>query len=514
MTSSNSVVLTTGFVDLATYDELESLMYGGASLCLFRRTIVRSAWFSMIATALNLRGLGQFGGEFSGSLSRTADYSLNLYLRVVLPRIEPIVGVRDPTTGVRVSMQPRWTPNVGHNLIESATLAYNDLNVNVLTSQHLDFWSQFSIVQSKRVGYDNMIGNVDTLMNPYMTLHPALNERPETTASMMTNVITSSEPAALPEYALNIPLPFWFTHEPSNCIINAATPFNDIQCTIKFRALKDLLIVDKVQSDAEVLPDEGQEDAYITEVCLDWPQEFAAKNNFAQLRDARLWGHFVVVPNGDREKIGEELEIDQMIDHVQHLPMRTWDPSDSVSVELRLAHSVRAIFFAVRNATIPSEWSNYSTDHSAAFRYTGTNVLKPKQTRLVLDSIYATDPVEKAELRYENVPRFSNNADYYSLVVPYYFAPAIPTMVGYHVMSYSINLGYVGAFGSTNFARLQSAILHLEASKRATLLGRLDPHNNGCITDKQIKPTYQVHVTASSMTIWRTAGGAGGFPIL
>ena len=57
-------------------------MYGGKARNLFRRTIVKSAWFSVITAQMNSQGgtTVDFGSEYQAVFSRTADYILNCML--------------------------------------------------------------------------------------------------------------------------------------------------------------------------------------------------------------------------------------------------------------------------------------------------------------------------------------------------------------------------------------------------------------------------------------------------
>ena len=58
--------LTAGFIDLATYDELEKYMYGGPdATAYFVRETRKSTWFTQCPVTLaKCCGAAQFGGEF------------------------------------------------------------------------------------------------------------------------------------------------------------------------------------------------------------------------------------------------------------------------------------------------------------------------------------------------------------------------------------------------------------------------------------------------------------------
>ena len=79
------------FVDLATFDELESNYLNGGKnhVTYFMRETKRSSWFSQIPVNLN-KGSGQvaFGQEFSVTVSRSGDYLTHAWLRIELPTVQ------------------------------------------------------------------------------------------------------------------------------------------------------------------------------------------------------------------------------------------------------------------------------------------------------------------------------------------------------------------------------------------------------------------------------------------
>ena len=118
---------------------------------------------------------------------------------------------------------------------------FNDLMVNKLTSYHMDFLAAFMTPAGNVNGYENMIGNIPKLVNPYY-------EYNEAGALVAPNPgdLTVGQSLVFLRTGLNNPLSFYFTNEPS--IIQATCLFNDVGLTIKFRQWGDLLIIDKVKN--------------------------------------------------------------------------------------------------------------------------------------------------------------------------------------------------------------------------------------------------------------------------
>lgn len=493
---SATVSLTTAFIDLSTFDEIETWLYGGRSVNRFRKCIRRCAWFTVIAAQLNKVGtVGDFDSEMQAMFSRAGDYIRDCWLRVELPAI---------TT--QDNYQCRWTKNIGHNLIDEAYLQFNDLTVNKLTSYHMDFLSQFCVSESKRAGYDYMIGNHPALVDPYAG-----------NASRMTpNANGGISTIPLPATSLNIPLPFWFTRDPSDAILQAACPFNDIKVTVKFRGWRELLVVDELSI--------NQNGGYKTTTNSNptWGNVFPSTNT-PRLSGCEVWAHYAVVPNADREKIADEENIDVVCEQIQHIPVQPFNPSTQpqVNVPLRFSTSVRALFFALRNISNRSEWSNYST-HASRGTGVGTDDDTANAFAINLANPNSRNPLARAVLAYENVDRVNMYADYYTHVTPYYTATRIPSDIGYHLLPYCNDISNLQPDGSTNYARLASVHLTLEASADAvTQAGDVNstagdasgvPYWDRAAVYK--RSLYDVVVTASTLSILRMTGGSAGFPVL
>lgn len=501
--SHSTVSLTTAFIDLSTYDEIESFLYGGRSINKFRKVIRRSAWFTVIAAQLNKVGtVGDFDSEMQAMFSRAGDYIRDCWLRVEIPKIESNDGY-----------QARWCKKLGHNLIEEAFLQFNDLTVNKITSYHMDFVNAFMGTPGKQDAYDEMIGNLQPFYNPHAHYSGIIGLQGSTAG------VAKSAP--LPAGVLNIPLPFYFCRDPSDSIVQAACPFNDIKVTIKFRSWRDLLMIDKLQGTREG----GDFNVRMIRE-PDWNAALRSTN--IKFQKCEVWAHYAVIPNGDREKISEEQDIDTIVEQIHHIPPTNFNAASdrSKGIDLRFSSSVRALFFALRNTGVKNDWSNY-----------GTHSLRPDRNNHNINYGYMHDnPVARAVLTYENVDRVNMQSDYFTHVAPYYTATTVPNEPGYHLLPYCNNLGVLQPDGSTNFARLASVNLNLEVTNAAQIQAKgiantgaehWDDNHVYEQTDTNAlagnpreyeeyvsSSKYEVIITASSLSILRMTSGSAGFPVL
>lgn len=463
MTTICTSNLTSGFIDLATYDEQEKYMYGGDdATAYFVRETRKSTWFTQVPVCLSkASGQPQFNQEWSVSISRAGDYLLQTWLRVTFPEVQLAVANRFGGEG-----RLRWTRNLMHNLIRECAITFNDLVAARFDNYHLDFWSAFTVPAGKVNGYNNMIGNFDDMTQP----------------------TPSAE--AIPSFTLNLPLPFFFTRDSGVALPTAAIPYNDMRINIAFRDWNQLLLIDDVNVPAGT------------------PQTFVPATGdllggvAPQIVSAQVWANYAIVSNEERKRMACAPR-DILIEQVQTAPVQNFNAGQVTrpSYDVRFSHAIKVLFFVVRNRTSPNEWSNYTaaspTIAGVTVNYTPAG---------------AVDPIVNTSLVYENTSRLSQmGSDYFSLVQPYYHAPVIPLSTGYHMYSYSLDFVCLDPLGSTNYGKLTNVSFIPEASQ-----GAIDGANGNGVAGggADFDQTYDFIVTAVNNNIIRISGGALGFPVL
>ena len=445
MTSLITSNVTSGFIDLATFDELEKYMYGSSdATAYFVRQTRKSTWFTQVPVVLSrASGQADFGNDWSVSISRAGDYLLHTWLRLQLPAVT-LNGSRDTHT-------LRWTRNLMHNIIREATITFNDLIAARFDSFHLDFWAAFTVPAGKRNGYSNMIGDFEDL----------------------TKGVCGGE--TLPSTTLNLPLPFFFSRDSGVALPTAALPYNEMRINFQFRKWEELLILTDVSGgkSARSIPD-------LADIGSSAPT----------ISQCQVWANYAIVSNEERKRMACAPRC-ILIEQVQSLSAYSYNPASVQSVDIRFAHSIKVLFFAVRNSTYGGEWSNYC-------------VSSPVCTLAGIDCHPdgGIDPILQTSLIYENTSRLSQmGSDYFSLVNPYYHAAYIPSETGYHSYSYSLDFCSLDPMGSTNYGKLTNVSLLPEPSEAA-------------VTAAAAGEKYQFLVTAVNNNVIRISGGALGFPVL
>tara|TARA_A100001011_G_C14301749_1_gene841076 strand:- start:1758 stop:3164 length:1407 start_codon:yes stop_codon:yes gene_type:complete len=461
--------LTSGFIDLATFDELEKYLYGGHdAIAYFVRETRKSTWFSQVPVVLT-RGTGQpgFGDEWSVSISRAGDYLLQTWLRLTIPNIE-LKGSANGVGQNRVTL--RWTQNLMHNLIRECCITFNDLVAARFDNFHLDFWAAFTTPAGKQTGYSNMIGNFDALIQ-----------------GVSTGPGPAAPDATLQGATLNLPLPFFYSRDSGVALPTAALPYNEMRISFNFRRWEELLML--------------VQDGVNTTEQRSVPVPLIDISAAPEISNCMVWANYAIVSNDERKRMACAPR-DMLIEQVQTAPKQTFSPVSNLTpqYDMRFSHAVKVLFFSVRNATYRGEWSVYTSSSPFTDAVGSTNFLPAG----------SADPILQTSLIYENTNRLAQmGSDFFSLINPYYTAPVIPETTGYHQYSYSLDYMCLDPMGSTNYGKLTNVSITPEASN-AALLAAEGGGNNGADYNQK----FDFHVTAINNNVIRISGGALGFPVL
>jgi hypothetical protein len=487
MTSLCTSNVTSGFIDLATFDELEKYMYGGGdAVAYFVRDTRKATWFTQVPVVLSrASGNPAFDTEWSVSISRAGDYLLANWLRLTTPIVVPnplVFG--DPTNPATPLANPnlriRWTRNFMHNICRECCITFNDLVAARFDNYHLDFWTAFTVPAGKRTGYNNMIGNFAELTAPHA---PAV--------SGVSAATTAN--GQLPAFTLNLPLPLFYTRDSGVSLPTAALPYNDMRINFSFRNWTELLIVDDIS-----LSGTGVN-----------PSRVATTNDVVgapQVTNVQVWANYAIVSNDERKRMACAPR-DILIEQVQTAPRQTFSPATDATprYDIRFSHAIKVFFFGSRNTTVRSQWSNYTS---------GTPAPLAADVNYLVTSM--SDPILQTSLIYENTNRLSQmGSDYFSLMNPWYHAPSIPLESGYHMYSYSLDFICLDPMGSTNYGKLTNVSVVPEASADAILAAAGGfASSTANPTGADFVQTWEFVTTAVNNNIIRISGGALGFPVL
>jgi len=458
--------VTSGFIDLATFDEIEKYLYGGPdATAYFVRETRKATWFTQVPVVLSRSaGSPAFNQEWSVSISRAGDYMLQTWLRLTTPAVNLAATNGAGNADARI----RWTRNFMHNIIRECCITFNDLVAARFDNFHLDFWAAFTVPAGKRNGYNNMIGTFD-------------------------DMIAGNAPGVpIPSFTLNLPLPFFYGRDSGVALPTAALPYNEMRINFAFRDWNQLLILENTSGAVLAAGTEQRVPIQSSDLVGGTPV----------LGNTQVWANYAIVSNDERKRMACAPR-DILIEQVQTAPRQSFTPGTNTqqSFDIRFSHAIKVLFFAVRNTTSNAEWSNYLTaspvDTGVTVNFTPTG---------------AADPILQTSLIYENTNRLAQmGSDYFSLVNPYFNAPVIPLETGFHEYSYSLDFICLDPMGSTNYGKLTNVSIVPEASL-AAVTGATGAGAVG--SGASFNQQFEFIITAVNNNIIRVSGGALGFPVL
>jgi hypothetical protein len=245
---------------------------------------------------------------------------------------------------------------------------------------------------------------------------------------------------------------------------------------------------------------------------------------------ASWWANYAVVHHSERQQMGKTAR-DMLIEQYQRHSPQQFTANNKMSVDIRFAHAVRALFFTVQNVTFTGDQSNYNPVVDK-LRYDGVDTNTAKTVPPTVDNVTLT---------YENTHRFSNMPyDYFSHVCPQWNSSKNNITPGLYMYSYALDVRHVDPCGHTNYSRLNNVNVSLEASQFAqrantdwtgTIEGNhrqtynenkeqvsvytRDAKGLGMFPSDDVKSNkYCAVFFALSHTILRVSSGCVGFPLL
>ena len=466
---------TSAFIDLATYDEIESHLYEYKSNYTtssnqnninsnenkgntFLYMPDKSSWNANISNELEMNPRAEFGTKSIGVLNCQSDYLTRLYLQMHLGQVKLAKKYKDGLYRLR------WTRNFAHNIISELKICYDKEN-NIVSNKSkcydtkdnilyrcdnltLDFTTAFK----NKDEYFEMIGNRPELINP--------------------TSIHYSRGTILPETILNLPLNI---NTYCKCIIPLVSISNyAIYVCLLTRTWTDLLILDDFETG--ISRPVNIEDL-----------ESAPTINISVMRDSKI------VDNSQRHEMINNPN-NFMIEYTEtsiYNQVSEYSNVENLNIDMTsTSGSMCRFYFGLKNKYNSSDHSNYtSTVPFLSTRYVSTyghhqkkvpsgvifnqdktseeiyeylcndvmNFLPTVLADIIISyieikDIKTRDPIGKFQFYIGGTERLNYNANFYSIIHPFNIGAYIPTDVGYHIYSFADRIDGIGP--SINFDKL------------------------------------------------------------
>ena len=177
-------------MQLVAYGAQDIYLTGNPQITFFKVVYRRHTNFAVESIEQTFNGTPNFGSRVTATISRNGDLVQQMYLEVVLPTTD--------TSG------DKWIYGVGNAMIQKAEIEIGGQLIDRHYGEWLDIWTELSVPEGKRVGYDDMVGNVLGGTTAYTT---------STTR-------------------LYVPLQFWFNRNPGLALPLIALQYHEVKLNL------------------------------------------------------------------------------------------------------------------------------------------------------------------------------------------------------------------------------------------------------------------------------------------
>ena len=403
--------MTGGLLQLAAYGAQNIYLSGNPQITFFTAVYRRHTNFAIQNVSQYFTGNADFGQKVYCQVDRIGDLINQVFLRVILPSLEPYNYVDENGNLVEYF----WVNSVGNALIKIIELEIGGVIIDRQFGLWMEIWSELTVPAGKRAGYYDMIGKSDNPVN------------------LGNNKGLS----------LYMPLNFWFCKNIGLSLPLISLQAQDVRIIVTFRRYEELII----SSDGKPI-NVGNSNLQIEETYFDMDYIFLednerkifAKNNHQYLIEQVQVFATSLTSNGLRQDPTDPAKMERI-------------PELTQNITLTFNQPVKELFWVIQNSTVLSvypyggnEWFNFSTESYKNGKINGT------------------DPMLKAKLVFEGQELFgTRDAKYFRTVVPFQRHTNVPNNFIY-LYSFSLTPEEFQPSGSCNFSRIDNQVLYLEIS--------------------------------------------------
>jgi hypothetical protein len=385
-----------GLLQLVATGKQDVFLTGNPQVTWFKMVYRRYTNFSIEQQIINFDNQADFGRRITCTLPRKGDLLGPLWLEVTLP------AIRDSVTGEPLS----YTNAVGHALIQEISLEIGEQEIDKQTGEWMEMWSNYTITEDKRQGWNNMIG--------------------KTTGTSQGNAPSTSVNQYGP-LTLLIPLRFWFCKNPGQFLPLLALQYHPIRINITLRPLQQMFVIDNptgiIPCDTSALS--------------------------ASIQSFNMYGDYVHLDVEERRRFVSNAH-EYLIEQVQYTNSIAIDANaTTVQVPMEFNHPLRELYWVVqRNTAINAhQWFNYTNLANGESSTTGNNY-----QNLITSALIKLDGFDRFDQR---------TADYFRLIQPYQYHTVIPIDDFVYSYSFAFKPEDMQPSGSMNASRIDNLVLQL-----------------------------------------------------
>jgi hypothetical protein len=391
-----------GLLQLVAQGKQDVFLTGNPQTTWFKMVYRRYTNFSIESQIIPFDNQADFGRKISCLLPRKGDLLGPLLLEITLPALRKADGT--PLS---------YTNATGHALIKEISLEIGEQEIDKQTGEWMEMWSNYTITEDKRQGWNNMIG--------------------KTTGASQGNA-PSNNVGLYGPLTLYIPLRFWFCKNPGLYLPLLALQYHPVRLNITLRSLQEMFVVDT----PTVVPCDTSAVA-------------------ANITSCNMYGDYIHLDVEERRRFVSNAH-EYLIEQIQYTNSISIDSTASfVQVPVEFNHPIREMYWVVqRDAAVNAhQWFNY-TNLSIGEQSTGAG---NSYQNLINTALIKIDGYDRFDIR---------NAEYFRLVQPYQCHTCIPIDDYIYSYSFCFRPEDVQPNGSMNASRIDNITLQLEMNNTVT----------------------------------------------
>lgn len=443
-------------VQIAAFGTQDVLLMGNPTVTFFKNVVNRHTNFAIETIQQVLQGASNFGASNATvQITRDGDLLWKTFIRFKLPRLETSYSFSAAIDKPVTIVPARWTDDIGHHLIQNCNVVIGGSQIDKHYGDWLQIWSQLTLDESKRAGYNDMIGNRYELMGN--------NGRPVIDAAWLTaNNASGNYPFTanfnIPEAMIEVPLQFWFCRDPALTIPLVSLPYHDVRISFDIRSLDHVVIPPMVIG----------EPADVAKVTL--------KYRTVESLQPIVYANYVFLDNAERKRYAQHPQ-EYLVEQLQYAE----NPASqgSVDINLNFNHPTKELVFVAQKQTYVAHTCTDVTSNSynianqlSNYQFTGYNAVANKWSLVDgythgmpeygnMSTTYG-NPIDRAELVINGVARVKEtDSIFFNRTQPYMHHSCIPQAAGINVYSFALKPESIQPSGTINFSRIDNTTLRL-----------------------------------------------------
>ena len=379
-----------GLLQLVAYGAQDVYLTGNPQITFFKVAYRRHTNFALEAIEQTFNGNPSYGSRVTCQISRNGDLIHRVYLQV---------NLNDTTT-------PAYCKFFGHRLLNYVEVEIGGQRIDRHYSHWLYIWNELSLPQSKRRGYNEMIG-----------------------AYGSTNI----------NKTLFIPLEFWFCRNVGLALPLIALQYHEVKININFESAANCV----TNSTTSGLDLGFSASLWVDYVYLDTDE----RRRFAQL---------------SHEYLIEQLQFtgQEAITGPSIKPKLSFNHPCKEIIFFASTNAGNQWFNYTTAASL--DWSGVETYETMKTKLAQTNY------DYTVNNNTPSNPIKTAKLVLNGNDRFYERPGrYFNIIQPYQHHENIPTNAGINVYSFSLKPEEHQPSGSLNMSRIDTAVLNLTFEEKS-----------------------------------------------